>query len=324
MNDDLSQAIEQFPLLSWLQQTMNVRDTGRENLRIQCPVCRSPERTLSVNLQTKFFHCFRCDDGGYGGSAWNGRAGIFKFLSIVENLSPGATAARIRSLAGLPDTPRRKVDAKSTGWPAESLPLTAASAEHPAVKMLASRGVQHLIQLSRVCVSGRFSHRVLLPINFFGTVTGFEAKTYVGATPKSIIEHFTSGSGHVYTTHNWDESCDFCVITESILDAETLGVNAVGLFGSVLGDQQLITLLSLRKRGVRRLVWFLDADAMKKQANMLRQKTGLFFSNFWVEQGPFDILLSSRKDPNALGREQSWKLVQNARHIDNSLDILCA
>ncbi len=316
--NDLQEAIDRFPIISWLQQHFRVRDSGRDQLRIDCPVCKGL-RTLSVNRDTKQFHCFRCDDGGMGGTVWNGRAGLFGFLMIVERISAKAAAHRIRAMAGLPDAPRQlyvQVPSAST-WPREALPLSAAPLTHPSVRMLADRGVGHLIPHAKLCVDGEFSDRVLIPCNFFGELTGFEAKTYVGASPKSLLRYFTSGRGHVYSSRHWDSTIDFCVVTESILDAETLGVNAIGLFGSVLRDEQLIDLLELRNRGVRKLIWFLDGDALKKQNNSIRRKTSLFFENF-------SILSPHGEDPNSLGRERCWNLLSQARPIADELDLLAA
>lgn len=321
--NDLSEAIENFPILSWLQQHFQIRDSGRDQIRIDCPVCRG-RRTLSIKLDTKQFHCFRCDDGGLGAGVWTGRAGLFGFLVLVEKISPKAAADRIRGLAGMPEAPRRAAAPAITTWPRESVPLTSAPATHASVRMLVDRGVGHLVNSAKVCVDGEFAYRVLLPCNFFGTVTGFEAKTYVNASPKSLFRDFTGGCGHVYSSIRWDDSKDFCVVTESILDAETLGVNAIGIFGSVLRNQQLLDLLGLRSRGVRKLIWFLDGDAVKKQANLIRQKTGLFFDNYAVDLKTLDILSPEGEDPNSLGHDKSWSLVERARPIADAFDLIAA
>jgi hypothetical protein len=321
--DDLADAIEKFPLMSWLQQHFRIRDSGRDQMRIDCPICRG-NRTLSISLDTKQFHCFRCDDGGLGAGVWNGRAKLFTFVRIVENLSPKATAQRIRSLAGVPDAPRRPAKVQPSTWPRESISLAGVPATHPSVKMLVDRGVGHLVPHCKVCVDGEYSYRVLIPCNFFGVVTGFEAKTYVNASPKSLLCYFTGSSGHVYTSRNWDSAVDFCVVTESILDAETLGVNAIGLYGSVLRDDQVKSLIAMKKRGVRKLVWFLDSDAIKKQANIIQRKTGLFFDNFCVDFEQANILLRNGADPNSLGRDLAWSLVRGARPIVDALSLIAA
>lgn len=316
-SSDLSAAIEQFPLLIWLQQHFNVRDSGRESLRIDCPVCKGA-RTLSVNRTTKTFHCFKCDEGARGGAVWTGTASLFAFIALFEKLSPKATADRIRSLAGIPDAGWAPRETLSTTWPREAVQLSQSFSTHPSVQMLVNRGVGHLVDRCRVCVEGEFSHRILLPNNFFGAVTGFEAKSYVNAKPKSLLRHFTQEHAHVYTTWSWDKKCDFCVVTESILDAETLGVNAIGIFGSVLRDEQVLSLLQLRAAGIRRLVWFLDGDAVKKQANSIRRKTLLLgFDNL-------NILSEGGEDPNSLGRERCWNLVSRASPIGDSFDLLAA
>ncbi len=314
-NQDLQAAIDKFPIVMWLQQHFRIKDTGADRVRIDCPVCRG-ERTLSVTLSSKFFHCFRCDDGGLGASVWNGRASLFTFLKLYEKLSPRQTFTRIRTLAGLPDVAREQMPVSFERWPKEAVPLSSAVASHPSVKWLVGRGMGHLIPVSKVCPTGTYANRILLPCNFLGTTTGFEAKTYVGATPKSKLHYFPEEHGHLYTTWNWDSAQDFAVVTESIIDAETLGVNAVGIFGSVLRDEQLLALLRLKEeKSVKRLVWFLDGDAWRKQANSIARKTSLFFDNYVV-------LTPQSQDPNSLGYAKCWEMVGKATSVVDTVDML--
>ncbi len=312
-NDDLQEAIDQFPILSWLQQRFHVRDSGAQRLRIDCPVCRG-QKTLSVAVDEKLFHCFRCDEGGQGGGVWNGKANLFSFLKIVEGVSNKAAFERIRSLAGLPDVPRARTTKKVTGFPREAIPLATVRNDHPAVQMLIRRKVAHLIPHAKVCVDGEFSDRILFPCFFLGEIVGFEAKSFVAANPKSKLQFFDDKSPKIYTSMNWDEKSDRCTITESILDAESCPGNAVGIFGSVLREEQLLSLLELRKLGLRRLQWSLDGDAMKKQHNSIRSKTRLFFDNS-------DILLKMGEDPNSVGSDEMRLRIAAALPVVDGFDL---
>jgi hypothetical protein len=160
-----------------------------------------------------------------------------------------------------------------------------------------------------------YANRWILPCHYFGELTGFEAKTYGNGKPKSLFPEWFRPDSTVYTT-TWDVDQDFCVITESIFDAETLGSNAIGIFGSVLRHGQLQKLLEMRNTcRLRRLVWFLDPDAVKKQTRAIVTKTLPHFTNYIVR---------SEYDPNDTGSTKCWKLVKNSIPVASARDILNA
>jgi hypothetical protein len=152
-----------------------------------------------------------------------------------------------------------------------------------------------------------------MPIRGFQKkVVGFDAKSYVSAKPKSLFPEWQE-KGAMYVTRAWDWSKDFAVITESVLDAETLGSNAIGILGSVLRPAQLIHLRRLRKK-ISRLVWFLDGDAWRKQNRAVFRLTSMF-DNFLV---PLDF----GEDPNDLGRSRCWEQVRRAIPVRNDSDLI--
>jgi hypothetical protein len=152
----------------------------------------------------------------------------------------------------------------------------------------------------------------VMPIQWFGELLGFDAKSYANGTPKSLFPPWQT-DGAMHATAAWDHAANFAVITESLLDAETIGINAIGINGSVLRDSQLARLLDLRHQGVTSLVWFLDWDAWRKQYNAIFRKTSRF-DNFVVP-----LLVNS--DPNELRREKCWELIRDAVPVRDSLDL---
>ena len=116
--------------------------------------------------------------------------------------------------------------------------LNAIPKTDPSVRYLHNRGVQHLVSSSYVCIDGPYRGRILLPAMWLNELMGFEAKSYAGKKPKSLFPDWFLTSATVYTTRRWDNNLPFCVVTESIIDAETLGVNAIGLYGSTLSWAQ--------------------------------------------------------------------------------------
>lgn len=313
---DLDDAIAKFPIVSYLRQFPGFEDRGREHVRLNCPVCRGYMK-LNVHRELKRGHCFKCDEGGAGLGRWNGKANLFGLIRILENLDDRAAFKRIYAFAGLPDPIYvRPTDTQTVrGMPSDSIRMQNSSLHESAV-YLRGRGVGHLLNTASVCVSGMYTGRVILPCNFLGKFEGFEAKSYCGHARKTLYPQWFETGRTIYTTP-WYFGANFAVITESVLDAETLGVNAVGLYGSVLRDGQLSRLLDLRERGVRRLVWMLDADAIRKSAIAIRKKTFSWFENFVIQ-------LNAGEDPNSIGRDECWRRVAEASLVRDEFDTMLA
>lgn len=311
---DLRDAIRQFPVVLWLSQHCRVYDSGAENVYIDCPVCRGRAK-LGVHRTKKLAQCFKCAEGGAGAGVWNGKSDLVGLVRLIEGCRYSTAFSRIFAMSGIPETEYRRRVVDSKEMPKESLPLSETSPKHPSRAMMISRGVDHLSADSRVCVDGRYAGRVILPCRWFGESDGWEAKSYdKNLKPKSRFPDWFQASQSVYSTKNWDHGSDFAVITESIFDAETFGLNACGIYGSTLREGQLVKLLSLRDLGVRRLIWCLDYDAWSKQCKAILGSTLSGFDNFVIR-------LPQWTDPNQLGRDACWDAVASAVHVRDSLDL---
>lgn len=309
MASNLKEAIDRFPVVRWLDVRTKVRDSGGENVMITCPVCRSQK--LGVHRSRRTAQCFKCNEGGAGHGVWDGKSGLIGLIQLIDRCDRRTAIDIIFRESGVPDYGYTPKEIPETKLPAEAIPLSKAPL-HPAAQMLHNRQCGHLVPTSYVCVDGRYSHRVLLPVQWFGELVGFDAKTYANGTPKSLFPMWQT-SGAVHSTAAWDHSADFAVITESVLDAETVGINAIGILGSVLRPAQLSKLLEIKQQGVRKLVWFLDFDAWRKQYNAILRKTGRF-DNYVVP-------LSEDADPNSLGREKCWQLIEQATLVRDELEL---
>jgi hypothetical protein len=315
----LNQAISQFPVLTWLSDFVPVRHTGGVNAYANCPICGGKSK-LGVEVNKKIFRCFKCDEGGYGGTTWTGRAGLVKMVGLLTGRSVKDSIKFIFDCAGLPEIRQNFDDIKK--WleerdkrpPSESIALSEAPQDHPSVQMMRRRGMEHLIDVSRVCVSGKYAYRVILPCRFLEETTGFEAKTYMNVDPKALYPEWFKVSNTLYTTREWDHEDDTAILTESILDAETFGRNAVGFYGSNVSDEQVGRLLKLKDHGITRLVWMFDLDAWRKQARFFLRKTSCFFQNY--------VCRISGKDPNAIGRTAALELLKTAEKIEDEMDLI--
>lgn len=312
----LSESIRTFPVVRWIRNHTSVPTVSDTNSYADCPICGGSQK-LQIKMADKWFRCFRCTDGGHHGDRWSGTCGLIEMISLLEGISRKQAVQKIYKEAGISDV-YYETNARLQLYESE-LPNDAIASigcpNHASSHYLHDRGVSHLLDSCFVCVTGLYSRRVILPCQFFEEAYGFEAKSYdPSVKPKTLYPPWFKTPEYVYTTQAWDHRSPFCVITESILDAETLRTNAVGIYGSVLAPGQLSRLLKLRDMGVTRLVWMLDGDAFFKQSRSILGKTLGLFHNYIVA-------LESTEDPNDLGYDECWNRVANATEIKDELDI---
>lgn len=315
MNTRLDEAIANFPAVAWYAEHETIYQSGERNTYADCWHCGG-KKTLGIWNERKAFHCFKCDpmEGGRGGDVWNGKAYLVKMIQLVEKKSWHEAVAYIYQRTGFPDPPRRKAEKPSDLLPVEALPLKIAPPDDPSVLYLKRRGMDHLIEDSLVCINGRYQGRIILQANHMGQPIGWEAKTYQGAKPPSLFPDWMDTYSYFYTTKKFDLSIGLAVITESIIDAETYGTNAIGCFGN-WKPGHLSTILDLKKRGIHTLIWSLDGDAWKKQAKNILTKTIGLFKNFVVNM-PKD------QDPNSIKREACWQLASEADEVSSEYDLI--
>lgn len=310
---ELDRAIQCFPLISWLSRFVKVRDSSGDNLRLDCPFCKGA-KTFGIHRVKKLAQCFRCQTGI--ASQWSGATNLVGLVQLFERVDRRAAVGIIfreaRQSGFVADHAKAVAEPQQDlgKLPDAAIPLAKAHPTHAAVQMMRRRGVEHLIPVTSICVDGPYSGRVVLPCQFFGELHGWEAKSYSRQTPKSLFPQWMDTARVVYTTQQWDKCADFAILTESVLDAETFGINAVGLYGSTLRDGQVQRLLEMRNAGITHLVWCLDGDAWKKQAVAILRKTSLLFRNSI-------LALPNSQDPNSLGREECWRLLQQSRPADD-------
>jgi hypothetical protein len=308
-----------FPIKNYLSNFTTLRsDNSVDNSTWDCPFCGGKSTFVASHLRY-IFRCYRCFEGGYCSDIWKGTCGLPQLIRILEKCSYPEAFSKINFLRGIPDTfssrPQRP-KLERDFWPRGTIPMSDCSPSNPGRLMLRRRGVEHLCEHCFYSMGGKYNERVLIPALWSGEVIGFEAKNiYPSQVPKTLYPDWFRKGEYLYSTHNWDRSSDFCVITESILDAETLGVNAIGLYGSSLNSVQFSLLLQLRSKGIKRLVWMLDADALKKEVKMIVRQSSSFFTNYIS-------MLPIGEDPNSIGRSKAWEAVSKAALISGEEDLL--
>lgn len=318
--DRVAEAIAGFPVLDWLSRHVKVYDKGMVNTYTDCPICGG-ERKLGVNVDTKLMRCLKCDEGAYCSDIWNGKANLYKMIRLVERCSPKEAIEMILRMAGMPE--QRHINTVSERpLPTEILPEGIVSLkgllQHPSYVYLKVRGVEHLADKCFVDPIGKYKGRIVFETKWFGEPHGFEAKSYTNQKPKSLFPEWMDTENFLYSTEDWNPDVPVCVITESVIDAETFACNTVGMYGSVMREGQWLLLREMcRKRGITRLVWFLDNDAWYKQSKTLVTKALGMFDNYVVN-------VPKGQDPNSLGRDRAWSLAQSAKRIQDEFDLVTA
>lgn len=310
---ELDDAIASFPILHWAERHFEFEDTGNLNIYANCPICGG-KKSLGIEREKKIFHCFKCDpnEGGCGGTTWNGKVGLVRAVMLFENLRFPDAKRLIFSLAGFPEpkwTPRER---PKEILPKSLIPLNSSVICEPARNELTRRHCPHLVSISYITDIPRYRGRIIIPTRFLDEDTGYEAKAYTGRTPKALYPDWFDSGTNVYTTLNWDYDLDFAVVTESILDAETIGWNGIGLYGG-FKEFQLPRFLDLKAKGIKRLIWMLDEDAVLKQMKAVQYYFFPHFENYFVKM---------EGDPNKLGPEKCLHLVSSATPVESELDFL--
>ncbi len=306
-------AIDRFDIVRWADQHVELQDKGGKNVYGRCMVCHS-DKKLSISRDKKIVRCFACDDGGKGGNIWNGRADLIRFIMLVLKCNRARAIQELFDKAGPLPVEAKEVDLLDLALPDESMLIGHACDEnHPCMQYLVRRGMQRFANQWYMCPTGRYSGRIIIPCLSFGEDWGFEAKSYCGGDPKSLTN---LREGALWVTQAWDAERPYAVITEAVFDAEAIGMNAVGMFGSALDENRLTELLRLRSRGVTRLIWMLDDDAFGKQLKIIRKWVSLYFENYRVKFPPH----LKGQDPSSLSFLDRWSLIQAAEPVETVWD----
>lgn len=311
----LADAIRKFPVSSWLRNHTKIYDDGHgENFYADCPICKR-KRKLGVHRIDKRMHCFYCHETGHHGDVWSGKSGLVRMVMLLERRSQFEAIQFIFHFVG-EDAPVVYRQQEAAKLPEEFIPFSRCSKEHASYQTLIRRGVGHLADKAGVCITGRYENRIILPVWWLGAFVGFEAKTYVGSEPKTLYPSWFHTGDYLYMNRYCTPGMTTLIITESILDAETLRLPAAGLFGSSLKEGQINRLFELKELGLDMVVWLLDGDAWKKQARCAMQTASFLRTAVTA--------LPDKEDPNSLGWQGIAPALAKAQIVCNQVDLALA
>lgn len=263
-------------------------------LNVQCPFCGDRSNHLGLNSNGDYGNCWNC--GGH------------KTVDIISNLASCSVAEAIK----IHDVYTGRVRLRESLN--EKKPLT--NIEVPGSlltaferKYLEKRGFNsdHLIQKYRLkggLLSGKFGHRIIVPVYHEGFVVAYQGRTIAkDVRPKYLFSpKEISAINPKHTLYNLDHCKGKSIgVVEGVFDVFRMGDNFCSTFGSSITPEQ-ISLLSKYDR----IVFLFDSEReAQKKATQAATKLGSLGKDVEVVNiegsDPGDL-------PNAVAKEMKRQL----------------
>lgn len=323
----------------YLETVINdrIRETQKgDQYKFNCPFCGEIRHRAFVSTITHQFYCHNCQTG----------LSFIGFIQEIEGISYEKAVERYKDIRGssyIPDDILEELQKNlilrgikhtlplmNVRLPKEYIPLDFES-KNPVMK----RAIKHLLsrrisirQMKQhqfgLCLSGEYSHRIIIPITEMGEVKFFVARS-IGVPPNagkgflkekspSTEDYQYSKSQVLFNIDNSAKIFNACVLSEGIYDALSFDDIGVSALGKRMSEEQLALLLDYKDYLTSGVYIGLDSDANKdtlKLADML------------VQYMPVHLLeLPLGHDPNsylkAYGKKAMYELIDSAHEYDLS------
>lgn len=246
------------------------QSTSKGNYAFKCPFCTHHKNKMEVNLRTtakreNFWHCWVCGAKGK------------TLLALFKKVKAPKDKIDELNLLVIP-TKREEIVTDTLELPKEFISLSniiedrigQIEAKH-ALKFLKKRGITQndIIKYNiGFCKDGAYGERVIIPsYDAEGRLNYFIARSYKDSDRKYKNPPASAKDVIGFELYiNWNAPI---ILVEGIFDALTIKRNVVPLFGKILHDKLMQTLV---KSSVDRIYIALDNDARKdalKQAETL-------------------------------------------------------
>ncbi len=273
-----------------------------------CPKCTHRKPKLSVNVKTDWFHCWICE--------WKG-----KNLVPVLRLKGESEDLRlyIDSLGG----PRRRVVDNEKKYDVPALPSEFRTLTREwrspyyrnAISYLKCRGITDKDILRwklGYCEDGEYRNRIIVPsFDRMGELNFFVGRLFAGSMGQTY-KHGNFNKDIVWNELmvDWESPV---VVVEGPFDAMKVRDNVIALQGSIL-ENSLLVRLALAGQDV---YLAMDADAMSKQIDIIRELIGYGVRCFWVP-------LDGRRDVGEMDHDEFCRAAAQATPMVSGLDLLKA
>lgn len=257
--DGFENAVRRWDVRAFLrQQGFEVRTTVSRQAVIKCPrpSCRDHKFRLYISLQTKLSICHNC---GWSANATN----LVRLILHCDWLE--ASKVILSGLAAsAPDVKPSSEAPEEVKLPAEfrRLKLPIEDRAQRFWEYLTERGLPpSLIMRYQLgyCRTGKYRHRIVVPIQMYGDLRGFVARATGDASRKYLNPTIKIGE----LLFNLDALIgqEEVVLVEGVFDALRLPEAAIATLGNKISREQVDVLV---EAGFRRLIFCYDADALTR------------------------------------------------------------
>jgi DNA primase len=289
---------------------LGMREYVRGWLKGTCPSCGRSDK-FGINIGMNRTNCFVC---GYHPTPIILITEVETFSSISETHKFLKTSEGLRYLEPVVERVERKEVKLPEGY------INIAMGKSIMAKNIRAYVYARGFDLNEValkgwgyCTEGKYLGYLILPFYTAGELTYYNGRRVCGLGPKyqnPQIEEF--GIGKSLILYNADALAMYeeVYILEGVLNAETLGDNALATGGKEISDYQISL---INKSPIKRVVVVLDPDAFDNAIRIGLQLT--FHKEVKL------VTWDGDDDVNDIGKEETMKRIDNSRWLSYN-DIL--
>jgi DNA primase len=243
------------------------KNTGQNSISIQCPWCDDGSYHLGIELDRKFFNCWKCTKSG----------SLIKLAMKLEDCPYHAAVEHLQEFMTASTISEGDNDSQVTQSVREVELVGVNTLLEPHQKYLESRNFdpEYIFQkYSLNCVGpiGRWSHSLIIPYLKNGRVITFCAADITRTSDKKYkyLPNELSIVPIGQTLYNIDRAIDTALVVEGATDTWRMGDGAVGL-----GRKKYTSWQVKRLAKFKRVFIMLDSDATE-MATDLANDVGMF------------------------------------------------
>jgi len=278
---------------------------SRGNYAFHCPFCNHKKKKLEVHPEKQSWNCWVCGTKGKSLYSLLRRINAAKaYIDRLFQILPKKSRIFNKSNSN-PD--------KLISLPKEYIPLWHRDEKNfywrRCIKYLSSRNISvHDILKYRLgyCTEGKYSNMIIIPnYNKCGQLTYFTTRSFSNNNSTKFINPPYSRNVVGFELQiNWDLPV---ILVEGALDAIAVRRNSSPLYGTTLSKKMKLHLIENK---VKDLYIALDEDAIIKSIDVAEYLMNNGMNVYFVQ-------LSNGQDPNQLGFERMWKLINNTSKLTN-------
>jgi len=297
------------------------KNVGEGAIGICCPSCDDTNYHLGIDIDSKLYNCWRCEEQG----------NLVSLMVLIEGISYEEARNKIRENITLEsdrtdfEEKVKHIFEKTIEEDVEEIkkgrlavPCTKYvnelqdefSMDKVFLKFIEKRGhtIEELSKWGvRVEFFNDFAYRLMFPITYRGKIVNYLGRTVINSNKKykncSNENAIITTSKLLYGYDYIREGQNDLVVCEGVFDVIRFGQGiAVGLFGKSISVEQMELICSLRIKN--RIMIMLDGDAMDNATRISKELRPLVHCEVQV------IILDDNKDPDSYSREELLEIIK--------------